>query len=614
MPRRPLILAVLVFLTGLLVTTDRRVPDDRSLARLVSTAQRSFRDGGCGDPTIAAPGQPAADAREPQPAVQRIPPGVTAIFRLPRLGPARASSLCLYIDRRGRARALAAAVYGGRAGRLLTTGFAPGVRAGAWNRIRLHAFRLLPGRTYWIALHSTRGILEIRHAQGCRAATLSRGSHFPLRLPARVQLRACAAPAYLAGGPPRIEPTTGLAAPSPPSLKLPACSERLGPSVDLAQRLRSAPGGTVICLESGAYTSGTVVGGMTPSSLVTLEPAPGASVTFTQGLTLVGPVQHLAVLGFQSPSNLLGGMTISSQGGAITDVSVSYDNFDGSARPGDAQLVLADTRPDSHIAITHDTFIDVSPCPSGCAEGTISLYNTAADNDPDGITIAHNLISGGLADGINIGGNESGTQILDNEITGKLQASAAQCSAYAASGGCPHTDGIQFEGDARDVVIFGNYMQDNTDDLLQADGSNTDATVTNNVFAVADVRLRAVQVAGWHGGSFSHNTVGSYSTWDCTHEQTCTSGVTLTDNIFQHGFGYGVQTTGGQFSIESYNLTAYCPTACGAHDLRGKATFRGGASPSSYLGWRLAAGSLGTADASDGQDRGADSFSITPGP
>jgi hypothetical protein len=218
-----------------------------------------------------------------------------------------------------------------------------------------------------------------------------------------------------------------------------------------------------------------------------------------------------------------------------------------------------------------------------------------------------------LADGIQIAGQESGTRILNNEISGKQQADGSACAPYG--GGCPHTDGIQWVSDSSDMVVSGNYMHGNTDDLQQDDGTNTNITVTNNVFAVADTSVRSVQVSGWHGGRFSHNTMNSLATWDSNHDGEPTSNVTLTDNVFVGGFGYGSTTADtGQFSNESYNLTTDCPNSCGPHDIKGRPTFAGGAKPSSYTGWELASGSLGVGNASDGQNRGADDFSISAGP
>jgi hypothetical protein len=393
---------------------------------------------------------------------------------------------------------------------------------------------------------------------------------------------------------------------------LPACTRTVGPSTDLSSALRAASGGAVICLTSGSYTVGTTLSGVTPASAVTLEPASGATVTLPRALILRAPIQNLTITGFHAPSNIAGGIAIVSSGGSVKQVAITYDNFDGAGHPGDAQLVLRDTARGSDIQIAHNTFTDVSPCPETCSEATIELANTAADNGPDGVTIQGNLISGGLADGIQWSGSESGTRVLNNEITGKLQASPAQCDVYG--GNCPHTDAMQFVGSSRNVVVSGNYVHNDTDAILQADGSNTNPTVTNNVLAVVNANIRAVQVAGWKGGTFTHNTVSSAATWDCTHDNACSAGITLTNNVFMGGFGYGVQTGGGQFSPEAYNLTASCPHACGPHDIVGKPTFKGGPSPTSYPGWQLAPQSLGVGNSSEGTNRGVSSFSSTPGP
>lgn len=432
-------------------------------------------------------------------------------------------------------------------------------------------------------------------------------SGYVIGVPAKRRAPAAPLPA------PTPTPVAPGATPAPAGPALPACTLSMSPARSLDSVLHAAASGAVVCLSSGTYTSGLDLAGISPASSITIRPADGATVVFAGALSLSGTIERLTFSGFEAPSNLRGGVSIVGDGAA--DIAFTDDNFNGSGSPGQGQVALSNLRARSDVSLTDDTFIDVSPC-ADCGEGTIQINNTGADNDPDGVTIADDLISGGLADGIQWGGSESGTRVLDNEITGKLQASPSQCGAYG--GNCPHTDALQFVSDSRDIVLRGNYLHGNTDSILQADGSNTDITVTDNVLAVSDATTRAVQVAGWRGGTFSHNTVNSLATWDCTHDDVCTSGVTLTDNIFQGGIGRGIQEAGGQFAVEDYNLTAACPdggaTGCGAHDIHGAPRYVGGLAPRTYGGWALAAGSPGRADASDGSDRGAHPSSDPPGP
>jgi hypothetical protein len=561
---------------------------------------------------------------------RRAAGGVAAAFPFRSASSGRASSICVYVGWHSRAKTLVAGLYlsdHGHPGALVTSGSLRSPRRGAWNLVRITG-GVTAGRRYWLGLLGARGRLDLRQRRAGSCHGELSISHRLRSLPSAWAHGAhwgrCPVSAYVNGtsvaagkpsppGSPGGPPSDPGAPPSrPPGGKptLPACTESFGPSANLNSVLRAAPAGAVVCLGSGTYSTGMNLSGINPARTVTVRPGDGATVIFAGGgLSLSGTTQHLAFIGFIAPSNFQGGLAISGSG--VAHVAFAYDNFDGTAAHGQGQVGLSNLAARSDVTLAGDTFINVSPCTS-CAEGTISVFNSGADNDPDGVTIANNLIRGGLADGIQWGGKESGTRVLNNEITGKIQASSAQCSAYGSS--CPHTDGLQFVGDSRDIVLSGNYMHNDTDDILQADGSNRGIIATNNVFAVADTSIRAVQVAGWQGGTFSHNTLNSYSTWDCTHDGACTSGVSMTNNVLMGGFGDGVQTGGGQFSTEAYNLTASCPHGCGSHDIVGRPTFQGGAKPGTYLGWRLATGSLGVGNASDGANRGVGAFSVTLGP
>ena len=80
------------------------------------------------------------------------------------------------------------------------------------------------------------------------------------------------------------------------------CSTTLSPGANVAGTLQSAAGGSVVCLNSGSYSQ-VAINGMTPATTVTLQPAPGASVTMA-GLTTAGTVNNLTVQGINFSASI----------------------------------------------------------------------------------------------------------------------------------------------------------------------------------------------------------------------------------------------------------------------------------------------------------------------
>ncbi len=386
------------------------------------------------------------------------------------------------------------------------------------------------------------------------------------------------------------------------------CTRTLGPADlpggsypggGLNSALQAAAAGGVVCLSTGDYNAGAVAGidlyDIDPASTVTLRPAPGAIAALGTINVGVG-VHNLTVTGM----DLAGGVVIA--GGADGNLAFVHDAFGASS-------VLRNTPSNAHIAFSYDTFLGISPC-SSCYEGRLELVSQS-DNYPDGVTISHNVFGGGgLSDGINIAGEEGGTQILDNEISGIVQSSAA---------GAPHSDAIQIvgqdSGDGAQVnhtVISGNYIHDNTDCFLFDDGSY-DVSVTNNVCTTDDSDSSyAAQVGGGVGIGFNHNTFASTEPFGVgnDHSGNPTSGMTLTNNVLEGGFSPNPGQT-VTYAAEGGNLV---PRTSRPNDAVGLPGFTGGANPSSFAGFALVTGSPGKAAARDGSDIGIDASSIAPGP
>lgn len=397
-----------------------------------------------------------------------------------------------------------------------------------------------------------------------------------------------------------------------------ACTQTINSSANLQTTLAGASGGAVICLSSGTYSTGLTISGVNPTSTVTVQPAPGATVTLNS-VNINASSSHLTFTQFVSPSDIRG-WNISGNGGSTHDITFSYDYDNGNCPNGPAScggtgLITTYNLPaNSNVVMSHDWIVGVSDS-NGSYEGSIELINTNACQSPgDGVTIDHLLFDAGISDGIQFAGSECGTHITHSMFVNKIEPSGSACVGYE-NNSCPHVDSIQTVNDGTGITITGNYFNNQIDCELGADGTDVNQTFSNNV--CVDSGYRQITVSAWTGGTVEHNTfapASQTSVWDCNHAAQCTSGVTARNNIFLGGVSNGVQTAGGQFSTFDHNMGG-CPPATNpcTNAIGGTPTFTGGATPTSWIGYRLT-GPTGHNAGSDGTDVGNNDWTTTPGP
>lgn len=312
----------------------------------------------------------------------------------------------------------------------------------------------------------------------------------------------------------------------------------------------SAKAGDTVQLAAGAYSAFNGASKSAPG--VTLKAASGANVTM-------------------AGAQFAGTSYITIQGVKFTSGVVLRDNA-------------------NHIVLDGDTFDNLGPA---TWEGRLSMNLGAHDN-----TVRNSHFgNGGCADGVFIGNATNNTIGPGNEFSNLKQGS---CSA--------HVDSIQlYTGPS--TTITGNYFHDVTTGIMAPNGTSN-ATLSNNVFVMSEYPYAAY--FGWSANTTAvHNTIlgGSLHFEDWTngtdHPSAHTSG-TVRDNVLAGG----IQKIGVSSLTQDYNLLS--SGASGSHDVTGKATFVGGANPTSYAGYALASGSLGKGNASDGTDRGIQVGSTTP--
>jgi Right handed beta helix region len=267
--------------------------------------------------------------------------------------------------------------------------------------------------------------------------------------------------------------------------------------------------------------------------------------------------------------------------GASRDITITRSRFTGQA------VIHADQMVDAHIRLDRNTHANIDACGT-CFAGRVHV--TGDSGRPSGVVVSRSLFSGGASDGVRADAN--GVVIASNEFRGLSGA------------GDSHTDPIQIYGGTH-VVIRGNYFHDNAvaAQIMMANGGDHNV-VEDNVIAGAGYTW-AMTWNSDDGSLIRHNT---FANGACDAGVRCGTislagaakpgarPTVIRDNVIT---AIGSDGLGAGF-VADHNLTAL-PTP-GTANLRGAPRYVGPLKM--YAGHRLAKGSLGTRDASDGADRG----------
>jgi hypothetical protein len=349
---------------------------------------------------------------------------------------------------------------------------------------------------------------------------------------------------------------------------------------NLASVFAGANAGDTIMLAGGSY--GPFAGGMKPG-VVTLKPAPGAAVTMQ--------------LSFKPAANItIDGVTLTQVD--IGDSATKGITVRNSDIPGQTTFRTGELQ-NANILFDRNVHRDFDKC-SSCGEGRIFLPDSTSL--PSGITIQNSEFKGGLSDGIQNGSR--GTRILDNTFHDLEQGSPDGV----------HTDAIQLYGSA-DTLIKGNYFYDVPDAIMAPDGTDHEIIEDNVIAADSNGYPFAITLFSDNGSIIRHNTfadgacafnlrcgivsVGSKDR--CSYANECDPGVgtVIEDNVLGE-----VSNGDGKATVARNTNNLFASRTSGVASLRAKPVFVGGAKPTSYAGYALAAGSPGKGSASDGLDRG----------
>jgi hypothetical protein len=358
------------------------------------------------------------------------------------------------------------------------------------------------------------------------------------------------------------------------------CNRTATSSATLSSEFRAATPGQTVCIASGSY--GTFRGG-SKRGTVTVRAQPDASPSLS--------------LDFDGANNIrIEHVTI--KGGVVSggtrNVTVAHSRFTGI-------LVIDQKTPDPNIVLDHNTHNNIPGVPDD--------YNSRVHLDAPGVVVKNSLFSGGTSDGIRVG-NAPDTQILHNEFTAFVNKAPL------------HTDPIQFYGDGPRTTVRGNWFHDMVEVsaiIMMADGGGPHV-IEDNLFGPGGGYGFSLT---WYSDDRSiirHNT---FVKDDCNFNLPCGiinlghkpgddpgRGTVIEDNILTWIGTSGNGEGGGPSSFSSNHNLFRAQKPIGQGDVRGAPKYAGPSISSNagrlkaFAAYRLARGSRGSGNASDGKDRG----------
>jgi hypothetical protein len=342
---------------------------------------------------------------------------------------------------------------------------------------------------------------------------------------------------------------------------------------NFSSQVAAATAGQTICLASGSY--GTWTG---TNKAITVKAASGATPTMTDNF------------GSTASGFTLDG--ISGLGGGINgshNITIQNSTFSGEQDVQGAATSIV------FNADHFPAFAGTARLWSGSGANTVTVSHSTFDN-PTGL-------SGG-ADGVRC--DDGTTTILDDDFSGVKDN---------ADGSGNHGDPIQIYGGT--CIIKGNYfhgmINSATCSLGEWDGGQNNV-YENNVVDTGGC-YEALSTLGDHNSLIDHNTfIAPPGGCFASPQSECASvaagakpGMTSTGDVYRDNVMGGIDNgNNGGIAVysENHNLTSTSSGVGGTGDIVGTPTMTGGAQPTTWDGFHLAAGSLGKAGASDGSDIG----------
>lgn len=383
-----------------------------------------------------------------------------------------------------------------------------------------------------------------------------------------------------------------------------------------ASRYSAAVGGDVLCLTTGAY--GEFAGSAKSSPGVTITPASGQAPTMTMNTS--GTASWITLDGIK----ITGG--ISHINGGTTHYTVKNAEFAN-------QLIIDGLGTDfNNSAITlgpnvNFTMNDDTDGNTALDEGRVTIKRDDDGTTPSGIlftgdtwgnpTAGHTALGNGAPpsgcwDGILA--NAGGWTVEDSTFANMTQGPVSNDGFCQA-----HVDSVSFfagnNGTYRNVTFTRVYIYESQSGIVDYDSHGINVVVQNSAFQTIPPYginpCAAVCVKGSADQVVSHNTFRDAEFqygWN-NHGTQATGGI-ATDNIFDAPPTLDTASDTGEtgtptFAAQHHNWCV-AGTCTGTGSLNGAPapSWIGGATPTTYAGYKLSPGTRGTGVASDATDIG----------
>ena len=535
-------------------------------------------------------------------------PGQAEAFPFANRTTGTAQTLHVYVSARNRAHRLIAGLYSSnkrRPGSLLASGSVSPSK-GKWNVVTLH-FRsshrgshvVHAGTIYWVALLGKGGSLAVRARTTnlCRGATSAQRS---LKLLPRAWKTArtragCPISAYVAGIAPSRRGTgsPGAPKPAPPTPPKPVPPAPAAPTIhcDLnatpstfGSQVSNAAAGQTLCLSAGDYGTWTGTG-----KAITIAPQPGASprMSFDFGSNAA----NFSINGGHSNLNSnTPGINIRSSSFGAGSKNITLENV---AATDDNAFFVLDIRTDGPgIVIKSNVFHDMDY--PNTTTGAIRILNSGGA-PASNVLIEDNLFRDMGADGID---PASPATIVSNDFS----------NVESGSEDPRHTDVIQIFGQ-NGVIIAGNFVHNGCSQGIDAFDGTANNAIEDNVIVGCTVHS-LVTAGDTPGSTVTHNTVvgdPNGSLIECGSKSGEGPSTTkILDNISQSGVNSAGVPCQPAANVDNMFFPGHSTTNFGGSgNFTGVPQFVGGATPTTYAGYALAAGSAGIGRADDGSNVGA---------
>ncbi len=332
----------------------------------------------------------------------------------------------------------------------------------------------------------------------------------------------------------------------------------------------SAQGGDTIRLATGTYS---MTGKDTPGEgRIVISPQTGA--TPNMAFNFAGTVNDLT----------LSRLTIRS--GRFTGANAERVTIQDSNITGQIVIDQRDGFVDSGVRIVRNDFHGWSASPS-TYEGQLSICGCGANANMNGVTVRDNKFHAIVGDGVQDSG--SGTRIIHNDFFDlrKDDALGVHADPIQTWDGCCH-------------LIQGNYFHDlpETSVLMMPDGIDRER-ITDNVVATSAPYPYTFTVFDDHQSVIRYNTL-AWKT-NCIFGNDC-GGIRMSTKFacpgnysngtkIDHNIVGWINQECGTTAVRASNLVASGSIV--GTEVRGTPTFVGGATPSTYCGYKLTATSAG---------------------